>query len=481
MITDPAGPSSDPWVESYSREEATSGLVGEKKGASPLLNGNPRKTAVELFKPATTLDDLPEYVAEELPPPDPDEEQWRIQDWSRLALRLKSSLPIANVSNIAIVLAEIRSGRIWFDEFLQKILTQGNDGPREWTDADDILITMEVQRRCGIATAAKQVVRDAVIQHAYKDTRNELQDWLRGLEWDGTDRIENFFSEVCGAKEGPYMRSVARNFFLSLVARAMRPGCKADNMIVLEGEQGAYKSTLLEVLGGRWYTVMREAPTSKDFEITLQGKWLIEVAEFDSFSRADVKATKRTLSTATDRYRSPYGVHAADHPRHSIFAGTVNPSDWNTDPTGARRFWPVAIGRIDIAAVPGMREQLFAEAMHLFARGATWYEIDAASAKVEQDDRYIDDPWSDVVEYQCRGRAMVKIGQLLEDMSIPIERQDKTSQMRIAAILTHAGFKRRTVYKHGKVWLREGKIPARPEPAAAEDDGPPEDLYGRDG
>ena len=369
------------------------------------------------FLPSREVDILPAMppMGEEPPPAEPDASRWGVNQWLTLGLECVNAKPVANISNVSLILGHIRPGLIWYDEFLQKILTQRSDGQgaREWTDADDIRITIELQRRCGMLTIDKGKVRDAVIEHAYKDTRNELQDWLRSLVWDGVPRIDEFFASTCGAKGSPYMTSVSRNFFISLVARAMRPGCQVDNMVVLEGAQGIFKSSMLRALGGRWFTVMRQAPTSKDFEITLQGKWLIEVAELDSFSRADVSATKRTVTTPVDRYRSPYGVHAADHPRTSVFAGTVNRDDWNTDDTGARRFWPVDCERVDIEAVKAWRDQYFAEAMVAFEAGDMWWEVPQEEAARQQAARFVDDVWAEAVHHYCAYRVKVSIPEVL--------------------------------------------------------------------
>jgi predicted P-loop ATPase len=228
-------------------------------------------------------------------------------------------------------------------------------------------------------------------------------------------------------------------------------------MVVLEGAQGIYKSTLLEVLGGRWYAIMRDAPESKDFGIVLQGKWLIEVAEMDAFSRADVKATKRTLSTATDRYRSPFAVHAEDHARRSIFAGSTNRDDWNTDDTGARRFYPVACKevRLDLARIN--RDQYFAEAVQLLQRGATWWETPPEETSREQWARFESDPWAEPCKEALIGHGTCTLSWLMKEIGVPIERQDKAQQRRISGILRVMGWERKQVWNGSRpawTWVR---------------------------
>lgn len=461
MPAEPAQPTDtgDEWLQDFTRAEATEALLRPKVPAPnpPLLtNGHDHKPPPAAIEPPRTeVEETPPAEAYDDAPPG----QWRIGHWRQLGLRLSASKPIPNLSNLSIVLGQIREGQIWYDEFLQKIMTASSDPdepPREWTDADDIRMTIEVQSLCGITNASKQIVRDAVIEHAYKDIRNELQHWLRKLEWDGEPRIESFFIDICGAKDSAYVRAIGKNFFLSMIARAMRPGCQVDNMILLEGRQGMFKSALLRALGGKWYAVMREAPTSKDFEISLQGKWLIEIAELDSFGRGALSAVKRTITTPIDRYRSPYGTHAADHPRWSVFAGTTNSQDWNLDSTGARRIWPVECGNlIDIVKAKLNRDQYFAEAVYRFSVDReSWWEVPAEETEKQQRSRYIDDPWTDAVRWYAHERVRIVMVDCLEHLGVEPSHQDRNAQMRVGAILKMDGWKTRVEWENGKAVRR---------------------------
>ena len=113
-----------------------------------------------------------------------------------------------------------------------------------------------------------------------------------------------------------------------------------DNMIVLEGEQGSLKSTALGALGGPWYAEVNESVQSKDFHLSLQGKMIIEIAELDSFSKAETTRIKQVITCQTDRYRKPYGHYTEDHPRTCVFAGSTNEDQYLRDHTGGWRFVP---------------------------------------------------------------------------------------------------------------------------------------------
>ena len=149
--------------------------------------------------------------------------------------------------------------------------------------------------------------------------KNEPKDWLAYLKWDGKERIDKFFSKYLGAISSGYSAAVARNFWVGMVARVYRPGCQLDNMVILEGKQGIYKSKALEAIGGKWYMEASEEITSKDFFVALAGKLIIEIADLDSFSRADTNRIKKVITRRVDRYRQPYGRASQDHPCQLYF------------------------------------------------------------------------------------------------------------------------------------------------------------------
>jgi predicted P-loop ATPase len=134
----------------------------------------------------------------------------------------------------------------------------------------------------------------------------------------------------------------------------------------------------------------------------MQGVWIVEIAELDAMSRAEVSRIKAFLTRTTDRFRPPYGRYTVEVPRQCVFAGTVNFDTYLRDETGNRRFWPLRCGTIDIDALARDRDQLWAEAVHRFRDGAIWWIDDPALlavAREEQDRRYQADAWEDLIEH----------------------------------------------------------------------------------
>jgi predicted P-loop ATPase len=391
----------------------------------------------------------------------PAEAQGQVGRWLSWGLdRNGNGLPYTNLNNAVRVLEADPSirGVCWFDEFLQRILT--GDPVREWSDADDINLTLYMQREVGLTKMALEVVRNAVVVAARQDTRNCVRDWMNSLAHDGTPRIDHFFIDVFGAKDDEYVRAAGRNFWISIAARVFDPGCKVDNMIILEGAQGLGKSMALQIIGGDWYAAQHESATNaKAFAEILQGKLIIEIEEMDAFNRAEVNTIKKIVSAPADRYRAAYGRHAADHKRQCVMIGTTNKDDWNRDETGARRSWPIKCdGLVRIDVLRENRAQLFAEAVAAYKAGSRWWEMPDAQTRQEQRARYDADPWLGAISGWVATLSETNTNEILIGcLHYSIRDITRTEQMRVAACLrilgwTNSGNKRRNG-EQVRVWI----------------------------
>lgn len=65
-----------------------------------------------------------------------------------------------------------------------------------------------------------------------------IVEYLNGLTWDNTERLDTLFVDYLGAADNEYTREVTRKMFVGAVARAYEPGSKFDNMLILSGRQG---------------------------------------------------------------------------------------------------------------------------------------------------------------------------------------------------------------------------------------------------
>ena len=199
---------------------------------------------------------------------------------------------------------------------------------------------------------------------------------------------------------------------IAAVRRVWQPGCKYDELVVLEGDQGIGKSPAIKILfGADWFTDQISHLSSKDAAIDLRGKWCVELAEIEHIIRAEVETVKAFLSRAIDHYRPPYGRAAIDVPRQSVLIGTTNATEYLRDATGNRRVWPVkclsAVGSgADLDWLRANRDQLWAEATQREANAETIWLDDVATNTVAiqaQAARLAEDPWQDKVRDYIQG------------------------------------------------------------------------------
>lgn len=230
-----------------------------------------------------------------------------------------------------------------------------------------------------------------VFTQAQKKPYDPLADYLVACEakWDGIERAQSWLVDFAGAQDTPAVQLASQYWLVSAVARALCPGEKVDYTIVLEGKQGGGKSSipLALVPDDKWATGLKGDPENKETMEKIRGKWIVELAELAVLGKGrDMRSIKDFLTTNSDRYREPWARVATDHPRRCVFIGTVNPEGeggYLSDPTGNRRWWPVAVAdTIDLAGLRRVRDQLWGEAVARWRRGEMWYPQDTYQARM---------------------------------------------------------------------------------------------------
>lgn len=339
---------------------------------------------------------------------------------------------------------------------------RGGKYPRNIED-DDYATAQSWFNRNGFPKATAQIVVPAVRKVAAAQSFDPLVSYLDGLKWDGKRRIDRWLTALCGVEDSTYSREVGRRWLISAVARAYHPGCKADCMLVLEGPQGAFKSTALKVLAGEeWFTDALPPMNTKDASSFLRGRWIVEVAELEAMRR-EVDAIKAFITRTVESYRPSYGREEVDEPRRCIFAGTTNKDDWLKDETGGRRFWPVKVGTINVDGIARSRNQLWAEAVAAYHAGEPWHlEGEAAEAATkEQAERRAEDPWVADVMSAASGKSAVACKEILRALGFVPAEMTKQASDRVAGVLKQHGWRR-----DGKFTGGENKDAARYVPPA---------------
>jgi putative DNA primase/helicase len=294
-------------------------------------------------------------------------------------------------------------GVIAFDEFAQRVVKRrappyaAGAAVGEWESHDDSRTAMWLATTQGF-TPSSALVAETVEVMARENAFHPVRLYLESLTWDGTPRISDWLTDLLGAGGSEYVRLVSRFFLIGMVKRVMQPGCKFDYCLVLEGQQGMFKSSALRVLGGEWFKDTDLDLQNKDAMTALQGAWLYEIAEMDSLTRAEASKQKSFLSRQVDEFRPVYGRREVRLPRQSCFAGTTNSWEWNKDPTGGRRFWPVEVTDVNLHGLIDQRDQLFAEALVAYRANEPCYPdrdqqrvlFDPEQLRRQQSEGYVD-------------------------------------------------------------------------------------------
>lgn len=327
----------------------------------------------------------------------------------------------SNAHNLALVLTEdLRCQNIWrLNTFINRVecsnkfwIKPSDNQPTsgDMTESDYHQVRVWVNTHYEFDPSVSDVMAEVFVVGA-RASFNPLVDYLNSLAWDGTPRIDTWLLRHLGVEETDYSRNVARKWLISAVARAMNPGCQVDTVLILEGTQGLGKTSSLRALASpEYYTDTAVTLGDKDSRLLLQRAWIVELAELASFKQAE--KLKAFLSQREDLFRRPYGRTTEHFPRHCVFAGTTNASDYLQDDTGNRRYWPVRTTKqADINALKAERDQLWAEAVHAYKKGEVWYfngELCALAAE-ETDERMNSTPLESIVSawVEKRGRPLI--------------------------------------------------------------------------
>ncbi|MGZ8164096.1 MAG: VapE domain-containing protein [Methylobacter sp.] len=292
-------------------------------------------------------------------------------------------------------------GVIGWNDFTRRIEkikpTPFGSSAGEWKTSDDYETGLWLAQQCGLLLKSEGTIIAGVAMCADKNKFHPPRDWIEALPvWDKTPRLEYFISDSTGCEHNRYSQLVGKYFMIGMVARIFKPGCPMQYMPILEGLQGIGKSSLWRAIGGEWFQDTPLKLGDKDAYMQLNGTLVYEIAEMDSFNKAESTLVKGFITQENDRFREPYGRRPVDNPRQCVFVGTTNHGEYLKDTTGNRRFWPIKAINIDLEQLKANREQLFAEAFFRFKAGERWHpdrKEEREHFVPEQDARRIVDPW----------------------------------------------------------------------------------------
>lgn len=286
-------------------------------------------------------------------------------------------LKTAENARLILELDPYLAGKLAYDAFANRGAALGalpwdtRTERRAWTDNDDSGARWYLEKTYSLT--GKEKINDALSLSAHAHEFDEVREYLEGLAWDGTPRLDTLLIDYLGAADNVYNRAVTRKAFTAAVARVMTPGCKFDHMTILTGPQGIGKSTLLKTMGRGWFSDSIKTFEGKEASELVQGVWLVEIGELEAFNKSEIGRIKQFLSQCEDIFRAAYGRHVGWYPRRCVFFGTSNNGEYLRDKTGNRRFWPVDLAQQE--ATKDIFEHLEAEVDQLWAEAVARWKL----------------------------------------------------------------------------------------------------------
>jgi hypothetical protein len=299
----------------------------------------------------------------------------------------------------------------------------------------------------------KEFFSDVVTRHAWRNRFHPVREYLDGLKgkWDGTPRIDRWLVDYANAPDTNYVLAVSKLFLVAAVRRIREPGCKFDEMPILESGQGTNKSTGLRALAVRSEWFADDLPLDGDTKHLIEqtsGKWIVEAGELKGMNRGDVAKLKACLSRQVDEARLSYGRKNTIAPRQFVIIGTTNENGgYLKDTTGNRRFWPVRIDGFDLESLKRDRDQLWAEAVHCEERGDS-IRLDPAlygDAEAEQTAREVDDdPIEGALAEALGGRkGKIRALDIWEILNVEPGKATQDQNLRMGSAMRRLGWERK--------------------------------------
>lgn len=353
-----------------------------------------------------------------------------------------------------------------YNVFADRMLVKEKDQPEKLLDEKEMNhLWLEVDNVLHFRPSWEFFMK-VLMHEAYKKPFHPVLDYLNGLKWDGVPRLDTWLTTYAEAADNEYTRAVGALMLLAAVRRVRTPGCKFDEMLVLESPQGKDKSTFLSVLAVEeaWFT--DNLPLDNESKIVIEltaGKWIVEAADLSGMRKSDVESLKAFLSRRVEVARLAYDRLTTERPRHFVIFGTTNSQYYLKDATGNRRFWPVRVTGFNIPQLKADRDQLWAEAAARESQGES-IRLNPALwrfAGLVQEMRVVDDPWEHALHHVL-GDVVGKMAnqEVWDILQIPVNRRTQGENVRVGDCMQKLGFERKKARIDGKVmWTYQRGTP----------------------
>lgn len=298
-------------------------------------------------------------------------------------------------------------GQFWYDAELQRFML----GAEPWEEGltvpsllETFQTTLGFNRRGSKGnTASLRMVETSAVMVARENKRHPFREYLHAVapRWDKTPRLETWLRDYCDAEDTTFAREAGKRILVAAVARTFKPGCPLRWALILKGPQKMGKSGIPEFLFGReqWGDLEKHMVQNKDGQILLVTAACVRHDELAALTSAtEAEHLKSLISKSSEMFRPPYDKSMRSHPARCIHIGSTNDDKFlRHDPSGNNRWVVVNVSitdkKFDFPGLYQVRDQLWAEAVHLYRAGHEYETVpdaDAEARKYEQHNLYTD-------------------------------------------------------------------------------------------
>ncbi|HGJ5866168.1 MAG TPA: VapE domain-containing protein [Arsenophonus nasoniae] len=322
----------------------------------------------------------------------------------------------------------------------------------KWSDIDDDSITklrLSLEQ-LDMPRVSKDDARNAINLVCKENSFDSAIDWITSLEWDDKPRVKTFFSHYFSAiGNHEYIESVSLYAWTALAGRIITPGIKADMVPLIFGEQGVGKSTGIEKMCPfpDAFTKVDLSKNDDDLARKVRGCLIAEWEELRGLSGRDSESTKAFISSKSDKWIPKFKEFAVENYRRLLFMGTTNNKEILTDATGNRRYLPFEAGKVKFDAIEADRDQLWAEALHLYKEhGVMWQKAEELAVKVHDEYRVTDSWEDDICDYLEIGSPkemqFVSIEAIFSRLGLMVGKTNRNHAERLKAIMSRLGYEK---------------------------------------
>lgn len=274
--------------------------------------------------------------------------------------------------------------KVWLNQDNAQVMIGDTPAEPHRTEMD---IANYFQYNLGFDKVNDRTIHNCVMSLARTNKRSPFLDYIRGLEWDGKYRLDNWLNEYWGIEASPYTSEVGAKWLVSACARMDKPGTKIDWMMITVGKQSTGKTSMPGILFKGSYLPLYGEHNDKDLHLLLHSHLCVGFDELDSFGKREASNLKAMITRNEDAFRPPYGISVEVFPRRFTLYGCGNRYEFlQHDPSGYRRYAIVEVNQLlDFARLESDRHQLWAEAWERYQRGGIdYWEVAGTSENSEK-------------------------------------------------------------------------------------------------